>query len=104
MTSRHKGGQVLMGHPKTNKSFQLKVKQENRTLLLEPLPTKGGRVVPSGYIQLVRYLHEGAAAPIGLRNVKLTSEVHGGEPHIGTASFDLAPRYPTNAFVLLGIL
>ena len=90
-----------MGHLATSKSFQIKVKQENRTLLLEPQPTSGGRVVPSGYLELVRYLHEGAAAPIGLRNVKLTSEVHGEEPYIGTASFELEPKYPTKAFVLL---
>ncbi len=90
-----------MENLRTRKSFQLKIQQENKTLLLEPLPTKDRRVVPSSYIQLVRYLHEGAAAPIGLRNVKVTSEVHGEQPYIGTASFDLDPRYPTRAFVLL---
>ena len=81
--------------------FVIQVEQENRTLLLEPQPMSGGRVVPSGYLELVRYLHEGAGAPIGLRNIKVTSsEASEIEPTIGTASFELKPKYPTKALVL----
>lgn len=62
----------------------------------------GERIVPSGYLELVRFLHEGAAAPIGLRNVKLTSnEIYGEKPRIGTASFELEPKHMTKAIILL---
>lgn len=91
-----------MAQLKTSNLFQFKIEQENRTLSLEPQPLEGGRVVPSGYVELVRYLHEGAAAPIGLRNVKLTSSEPQDEgPHVGLVSFELEPRHPTKAFVLI---
>ena len=62
----------------------------------------GGRVVPASYLDLVRHVHEGTPAPIGLKNIKLISdEPRGLEPRIGTVSFGMSPKYRSNTFVLV---
>ena len=82
--------------------FQIQIEQESRTLLLEPQPVDGSRVVPSSYLDLVHYVNEQAPASIGLRNMQvLAKQAHGDETFAGTASFDFSPAHPAKIFILI---
>jgi hypothetical protein len=88
--------------PLSRKGFQLQVKQDGRTILLQAEAASGARIVPLGYKDLVRYANERADVPVTLQNMAISSDDDANaEIQKGTASFEWNLRHNAGIFILI---